>query len=516
MSVATTGGGRRHGRSIAATIAVSVVGAACTPSTGPVDRAEQLDRSPIEIDLTAVPQEIDRRLFGTNVPAWILPETMADADFRDEIVASGTTVLRMPGGSWSNDYDWLGCELDDEAACFATWASKPSDFVDLLNATGLAGMWTVAFNDTAQSAAAAVAFFNGEVGDHTRIGIDRHGIDWETVDHWASLRAAHGHRPPVDVELWEIGNEIFGARPESGGSECASFGWENVWTCDGTEYVTGDADHDGFLDFRRAMHAVDPDILIGAVGVADAESWGGWGREVIDAAGDELDFYVLHDYGFDSSPEPEEALRRPGDDWPSLIGSTRALVASDVPIAVTEYNLVSFEAGDTRQTMTTALNALYLGETLGQLAMHGVPIANQWNLANGVTESGTDYGMISLDDGRRLPQFYAIEAWTRAGSRLYPVQRETDGLRLYPTQHPDGRLTLIALNVSDAPLDEKLALNGGPAAATATLHTVHADGPSASTMSRAPAETTAVADGRVALTLPPWSITRVEIGADVD
>ena len=59
----------------------------------------------------------DQRLLGTNVPAWLSPDVVASDQFRALAVASGTTMLRLPGGSWSNNYDWLGCELGDPDQC---------------------------------------------------------------------------------------------------------------------------------------------------------------------------------------------------------------------------------------------------------------------------------------------------------------------------------------------------------------------------------------------------------------
>ena len=40
--------------------------------------------------------------------------TTAKPDFRAALATSGTTLLRMPGGSWSNSYDWLGCERSSD------------------------------------------------------------------------------------------------------------------------------------------------------------------------------------------------------------------------------------------------------------------------------------------------------------------------------------------------------------------------------------------------------------------
>ena len=131
---------------------------------------------PTDVSLSALSDQIlvdldtsiafDRRLLGTNVPAWLGPERLGDPDFQSEAIASGATVFRMPGGSWSNSYDWLGCELADDSRCFWTWAARPTDFVDFLQATDIDGMWTVSINETAQAAAAAVSFFNGNVDDN--------------------------------------------------------------------------------------------------------------------------------------------------------------------------------------------------------------------------------------------------------------------------------------------------------------------------------------------------------------
>ena len=166
-------------------------------------------------------------------------------------------MIRMPGGSWSDAYDWLGCELGDPERCDWHWAIRPSEYLALLESTGLPGMWTVSINSTAEEAAALVAFFNGDVGDTRPIGTDRNGRNWLTVGHWAQLRTEHGHPEAASIHYWEIGNEIYGA-VQSAGPHCASWGWEDAWTCDGTEYVDGTTDHDGFLQFRQAMRVCRP------------------------------------------------------------------------------------------------------------------------------------------------------------------------------------------------------------------------------------------------------------------
>lgn len=463
----------------------------------------------IQIDTSADGVAFDRRLLGTNVPAW-LSENLRDPAFLAATEESGASLVRMPGGSWSNSYDWLACELSDESGCFWTWAARPTDFVDYLQATGLPGVWTVSINQTAQQAAAVVAFFNGQIGDRTLIGVDRNGFDWETVDKWARLRATGGNPEPVPIELWEVGNEVYGGKPSRGGEECASFGWEDVWTCNGTDYVDGTADHDGYLAIRQAMLAVDSDISVGAVGVPDVDAWSNWGNEVIDAAGDQLDFYVVHRYGFDESPSPAETLTRPKELWPEMLRNLRDRLG-DTPIAITEYNLVSVDRRDTEQSMTRAASALYIADTIGQFAEFGVSIANHWNLASGTADSGTNYGMVDIETGTRLPQFDALAMWSRAGATLVPTSVVDRALSVYPTRHADGRWSIIVVNILDRSTIRTFEMPGLDSGSTARLVSVAASDLTATAMEPT-TETTLDAGGEIfELQLPAWSINVIEI-----
>ena len=466
----------------------------------------------IVVDVAAPTTTFDRRLLGTNVPAWLGPQRLADAEFQAATNESGASLVRMPGGSWSNWYDWAGCEVEDPERCYFIGSARPSDFIDFLQATGLPGMWTLSASATAQSAAGAVSFFNGEVGDDRVIGVDREGVDWGTVGSWAALRERGGNADPYPITLWEFGNEVFGGTPDSGGDQCADFGWEEVWTCDGAEYVIGDDDHDGYLAIRDAMVAVDPSIQVGAVGVGNPSEWSNWGNEVIEQAGDDLDFYVVHAYGFDESPSGDDAIRRPSRLWPQIVVDVRERLDETVPIAVTEYNMVSFEAGDTNRTMTQAMNALYLADTIGQLAVGGVDIANQWNLANGTTRSGTDYGMISVDDGSLFPQYEAMAMWSRAGTELVPVEVSDDDLRAYATRHDDGRLTVLLLNLSSEDSDRSILLSGANFSGAAELVSAWTDDLTATALTRE-STTVQISDGQVSITLPSWSVNVLEVAA---
>ncbi|MEX2626174.1 MAG: hypothetical protein WD225_04785 [Ilumatobacteraceae bacterium] len=416
--------------------------------------------------------DIDRRILGTNLPAWLGPEVLDDEVFRAMTVALGTTLLRLPGGSWSNHYDWLACELDDPDGCHWTWAARPSDFLDFMAATDLPASWTVSINGTAEEAAALVAFFNGELDDTRGIGTDRRGRDWRTVGHWASMRAAAGHPTPRPITIWEIGNEVYGAVAEAGPG-CAPFGWESVWTCDPDDYVYGDADHDGFLRFREAMLAVDPTIQVGAVGVGEQASWNGWGDEVMAAAGAAIDFYVVHHYASGGPIDATAALDAPPDQWPDIAADVREGFErhglGDVPIAITEHNLVAFLEGDEARLMPTAVNALHLADTIGQFAVLDIDVANQWNLANGPVSDTSDYGLLGVGHdqpaGHRTPAYYAMVLWSRMGDQLVAVDvgrgLDAAGISAYATTSTtrDGT-DLLVINRSDSTVVADVVVDG--------------------------------------------------------
>jgi alpha-N-arabinofuranosidase len=87
---------------------------------------------------------------------------------------------------------------------------------------------------------------------------------------FGQLRADHGCPEPFDVTYWEIGNELYGR-------------WQPNWT-------TPDGNVDRYKRFKRAIHAVDPDVDVFACG-----EHGEWNDHLIDEAADELRSVTGHD-----------------------------------------------------------------------------------------------------------------------------------------------------------------------------------------------------------------------------
>ncbi|MCS6826852.1 MAG: hypothetical protein NZ553_09585 [Caldilinea sp.] len=505
----------------------------------------------IRIQAGGIITPIDARMLGSNLPAWLGRSRFEDEVFRRRTIAAGVKLLRMPGGSWSNAYGWLSCEMGANQPgaepCYWPWAARPTDFINFLRATGAEGLWVVNPNGTSKEAAALVAFFNGAIDDEREIGVDIRGVDWRTVGYWAQLRAAHGNPEPIGVKLWEFGNEVYGGKPAVGGPLCQSWGWEDVWTCDGTEYVLGKGEgttrREGYLEFREAMRAVDPTIVVGAVGYeapgdpSDPDWWNynNWGIKVISAAGASLDFYSIHPYPYFQPPANNvagyaEILTKPQSQWRTIRADLDAAFDAfaggrRAPVAVTEYNLVSVQDQDNAQLMTRAINALFLADSMGQAIQRGYAMFNQWDLANGRAGNGTEYGLMHEDNGfYRAPQYYAFPLWARFGATMLPVTTTLDTATqagVYAGRIDATTLSTLVINKTSGWITATIAVEGesiengllyevraaSPAAQSVTYNGV---GAPSDALSEAPTPVDAV-NGQLTAALAPWSITLVQL-----
>lgn len=426
---------------------------------------------------------VPSHLLGSNLPSWLGPATLADATFRARMSGASIGVLRIPGGSWSDGYGWASCEagtdLPGRAPCgWSGWEARPSDFIKTLRAQHAEGMWTVNINTTAQEAAAAVAFFNARITDTASIGVDIHGTDWYTSGHWALLRATNGSPEPLGLHYWEFGNEVYGGLP--GHTNCQSWGWETTWTCDGTEYIngvgSGSARHEGYLEFRAAMRAVDPSIAFGVSGTDDPAGYASWATKVISAAGQVMDFYVVHPYAYDTLPGNDAAgyaqiLALPQAHWSGIRAALKPLFdqyapGRAVPLAATEFNLVSSWTGDNALMMTRAVNTLYLADSIGQMAESGYALALQWAVADGTQSNGTSYGLLKSEPGyTRTAQYYALPLWARFGKALLPISSSADAateLSVYAGHIDSAAVTLLAINKTANPFTATVTLAGVP------------------------------------------------------
>ncbi len=453
-----------------------------TPTPTPMPTPTRIAAT-IDIDAGAAGTQFNPLILGSNLPAWLNPNGFENEQFRRRVAASGITLLRIPGGGWSDEYGWLSCETgrDQPGAfeCRFEWASRPTDFINFFRGVEALGahiepMYTMNMNSTAQEAAAAVAFFNAAVTDSTPIGPDRNGTDWKTAGHWAQLRADHGNPEPLGIHYWEIGNEVYGGKPGDPG--CQVNGWEDTWTCLGDEYILGTDAHDGALALRAAMLAVDPTIAVGMVGSTGSPLGNRWSEAMLKSGGAEIDYFVIHSYPNyynygNPAKEWAEIVAMPQTHWKTLRQNTdkaleRYAPGIRMPLVVNEYEIVPvWGKMDVRNYMNKYVDAIWIADSIGQMIVNGFDIAAQWDIMNGKSDDwGNEFGLMKADGSNdRQPKYWAFPIWARFGTTMLPVESSTRAeseLSVYAGRLEDGTITLLAINKSDRWADVEITLAG--------------------------------------------------------
>ena len=178
--------------------------------------------------------------------------------FARSTVASGTTLLRLPGGSWSNDYDWLGCELGDPNACDWTWAMRPSDFIGLLERNRPPGDVDGLDQRDRRGSRRGGCVLQWQ---RRRRPSDRQGPQRPRLADRRALGAAPSRARASRARCrFATGRSATRstAQSRSAGRELRVVGLgERMDLRRRPSTSKATVDHDGFLQFRDAMHAVD-------------------------------------------------------------------------------------------------------------------------------------------------------------------------------------------------------------------------------------------------------------------
>jgi len=197
-------------------------------------------------------------------------------DVFDLLVRLKPSILRWPGGGYTDSYDWrkaigprerrppqdllpfgqpFGYDHGMDPNDFGT-----DEFLRLCERLGAQPYISANFGSgTPEMAAAWVEYCNGPA-----------------TSTWGRRRAQDGHPRPWGVHSWSVGNEIWGPM-EPGHTNAQG-------------YVAF------FLPIARAMRQVDPSIAITAVGQFDEVDRRDWNVPVLENAWQQMDLLSMHHY----------------------------------------------------------------------------------------------------------------------------------------------------------------------------------------------------------------------------
>jgi hypothetical protein len=461
----------------------------------------------LKVQPDKVLRTVDRhRFLGTNIGLWFEARKLLDADVQYYLRELNPSFIRIPGGSWSDSYIWNGNGI---------WDGNRFDMSKYKN-----GVWEIdysgyapGFNQVAPGKpdewhgnvdVYALHDFARDKGAHSIVtvnvgtGTPKMAAEWVR---WANLKEKFG------VKYWEIGNELEGS-------------WEMGSTMPDGKRMTGKDYARKFIEFAKAMKAVDPTIKVGGPTAANTRAV--FLEDFLKYAGEHVDFISIHTYPVNRATESDRevvgmamSLRKPMRRYRKLVETYQPKRKDEIEIAVTEWNMKVVEDRDSADLLCGLWSAVFVGEMFRQ----GVGFATQWDLLTATPEGG--HGMFDFRNGRCQPksQYWGLYMWSKfMGDEL--VESKLDGARdAYAVVTRDGeRLYAMVVNTSrtdpvavslDAPGVE-FAVNGR----TATLsHREYFWDPYKHEIrwSRAPAEKRVEIGTPSAFEVPPFCVKVFEL-----
>jgi hypothetical protein len=421
----------------------------------------------------------DARWFGLNAAMWdSYYDTPTTVSLLNQL---GTRVIRLPGGSDSDDYHWLTDQEDTTNNW--TWQTSLANFIHVITNASVSAQAVVTVNygtGTPQEAAAWAAYCNAATTNTVSLGMDTKGTNWQTAGYWASLRAAAplgtddgknflriSRSTPLGFKDWEIGNEEYGS-----------------WEIDQNA-----APHDPYTyalrttNYMALMKAVDPTIKIGVVSIPGEDSYAndtnhpaynaregmyhnGWTPVMLatlSSSGVTPDFLVDHFYP-ESGSDNDAALLQASANWASDATNLRQQITdyisssgTNIELLVTENNA---DSGPNGKQSTSLVNGLYLADSLAQLMKTEFNSFIWWDLRNGPDTTGdfsaSLYGWRTNGDlgvigglNTLYPTFYTFKLmrdFVQPGDSVLSATSDYSLLSVYATRRQDGSLTVLAIN----------------------------------------------------------------------
>jgi hypothetical protein len=406
---------------IAPLMGLLAVAATSTASmaAGPAAQAASATPDQISVDPAQPLATVPGTAIGINASTY--DGSLLDSQVPGLLRGAGISLVRLPGGSESDQYDW---KTNTDVIGNYTEAVDFDQFMSVIREAGAQAMVTVNYGtgDTIGQQDGS-----GETGPQI-------AADWVR---YADVEHHYG------IKYWEIGNEVYGNGTYGANWEADAHctatptgGPVTLGSEPGQTYNCGPASYAANVaTYISAMKAVDPHISVGVVLTASGapNNWPdgvtnpvtspeSWNQTVLTALGRAIGFADVHWYPQNPSnvtpPGPTDAgLLAATAQIPAAVSALRTEFASwagdaSIPIMITETNSVSSNPG--KQTLSV-VNALYLEQDYLTWLENGVSNVDWWQIHNGIVTSGDngaalagsadygDYGVLSDGSCGTLP-----------------------------------------------------------------------------------------------------------------
>jgi Alpha-L-arabinofuranosidase len=391
--------------------------------------------------------KISKYVFGNAIAVWMGNNT-GNTGFVKNTQALSPTLIRFPGGSWSNIFFWNG---------------KPSDIPDSIydgttyNGTTAKKNQFYAISGVNDWSTTVDNYYKlrQQVGTQGLITINygyaRYGLSNNPVQQAAHLAADWVRYDKGRTKFWEIGNENPGP-------------WEAGWMIDTAknkdgqpQIINGQLYGRHFCVFADSMRAaaaqIGAKIYIGALILHydGSTSWNSvdrtWNASVFKEVGDSADFYVMHNYfggGADVNSLLSTATTEPKKNISFIRQDIVNKKAFLKPVALTEYNMDGNSAG--AGPLHSYINGMQATILFNELLKNNFGLGARWLLASG------DDGMFYQGSNSSLlwqprPDFYyAYYQQKFTGDHMIATTSTNANILAYASRYASGETGLVIVN----------------------------------------------------------------------
>ena len=375
------------------------------------------------------------RLLGSNIGLWYENQELEDLEKSSLYKQWAPSIIRFPGGSWSDEIYWNGTGVRKGTAF--DLSKKQADGWDIDYS-----QWSPGFRINADQ---SLHEFHGHttlpvlhqfavdnkceaiVTVNAGTGTAAMAAEWVR---WANKKMGY------NVKYWEVGNELEGE-------------WEaghirpDGTKMDAKKYAAI------YLEFAKAMKAVDPTIKVG--GPTNSNDSVVFTEELIKQAGEHIDFISFHTYPVDGKNTNVAKIFKDSERVGKTVTQIRSWLekyqpkrASEIEIGITEWHVQVHENDNTCNLLSGLWSARFIGEMFNSK----VDFANQWDLFS-TTETG-GHGLFQKG-GEITPRasYWAMWLWAQHLGETLTESKVTgsNDLKSYATMK-DGKPAILLINQS--------------------------------------------------------------------
>ncbi|MBL7966935.1 MAG: T9SS type A sorting domain-containing protein [Prolixibacteraceae bacterium] len=386
--------------------------------------------------------KISKYIFGNAIAVWIGNVT-DNTVFVKNVQALSPTLIRFPGGSWSNNFFWNGKPTDVPDSIYDGTTGKKAKFYPISGKND----WSTTVDNYYK--------LRSQVNTQGLITVNysyaRYGLSAKPVQQAAHLAADWVRYDKGRTKFWEVGNE-------NGGP------WESGWMIDVAtnkdgqpKIITGQLYGQHFRviadSMRNAAAKIGAKIFIGAqiLHFDGTNSWNSvdktWNAGVFKEVGDAADFYVMHNYyGTDATVDNllSVGATEPKKNMDFIRQDIANKKAFPKPVGVTEYNMNTINNNSTPQI--SYINGLQEVILFNELIKNNYGLSARWLLATG--ETGMFYqGSTAGWLWQARPEFYyAYYAQKFTGDHAIAATSNNSSVLAYASRFAGGETGIMVVN----------------------------------------------------------------------